>query len=204
MVKVVKEKEPKGGTFSLTTQFLERIYKDTLVLLGESVKVGKTNIPQGLIAQLKFADMLHGGAYAAPINQRPFFMPDPSISPYFAGELRNIPSQGLASYLASFFTGSNAEILAAEIIMDSNVPHVFPKVLSDEAYAKVVILFAQTATTANFLTASTGVRTLIEGASQAFETAKGPGEAQAEREKSMQETLIKNLGEAAAIATEVT
>lgn len=176
MAKEKKDREPSGGsTFKVTAEVLERLYRDTLQVLSLGVKAGSANNIMGVISIDKLADMLHGGAYAVPINELPFFLPDPTKSPYYAGELRNLPSEGLASYLAQFFAGTNAEQNAIEILMDANAPHVFPKILSDQAYARHVILYSQAATSTLFTTVGTGLKTYVESATKALEAVEGKG-----------------------------
>lgn len=170
-----------------------KLYQSTIEILKTGIITGKTNAPLGLIHTLEYADFLHGGAYASPVNKIPFFMVNPSLSPYYAGELRNLPNpNSIGGYLALFFAGTNAEQNAIEVLMDGNVPHVLPKLLSDQAYAQIKILYSQAATTDLFKTASTGVKTLVEGftGGEGFGfLQKGTPEKTSQREARLQQRL---------------
>lgn len=197
MVKL--KEEERGRAFKQGARYLGlgltetiELYEANLHLLESGMSVGKTNAPVGLQAFFEYSDMMHGGAYASPVGKIPFFMADPTKSKWYAGELRNLPQEGLASYLAKFFSGTDSESAATEIIMDGNVPHVFPKFLSDQAYAAVRVSFGQAVTTDLFKTASTGVSTLVEGPSKAYERVK-PKKKPEEEEEGYSEELMQEV-----------
>lgn len=134
----------------ISVDALVEIYNTTIGVLQEGITVGKTNAPLGLMAELAYFDLLHGGAYAAPQQLIPWHMKDRTKSPYYTGELQALP-QGVGA--------DNYN----EIMYDSNVPHVFPKLLSDETFGRIEITFAQAATIDFFKNFSTGVSTMVEG-----------------------------------------
>ena len=152
-----------------TDDFIRRFYSDTFRLVEESISAGKANIYTGYQGMLLLADMLHGGAYAAPVNQRPYFMAIPEMSPYYAGPLVN-DSQGggLAGIFASLGSGQNASDLFKQLLMNANVPHVLPKLISDEAYGQFMILHAQAGTNFVVQGAVTGLKTLVESGKEMF------------------------------------
>jgi hypothetical protein len=146
---------------------LLHIYDTTLEVMREGMAVGKLQTAQGLLHTLNYYDLLHGGAYAAPINARPWYLKNPSQSPYYAGSLQNLIDQTWVSWLAQNTAGTSATQMANEIFTDANVPHVFPKLISDESYAFTRILFAQAATTDLFQKSASGFTTLVEGVGRA-------------------------------------
>ncbi len=158
-----------ASLYGVTVDAVVEIYKATIGTIKQEIDEGATNAPLGLGGQLKMADLLHGGAYAAPINQRPYYLATPNKSPYYAGDLKNLWGTGLAGFLATLGAGLNASNLADEILIDANVPHVFPKFLSDEVYAMIRVGYAQALTTDLFKTASTGVSTLVKSGVDAAE-----------------------------------
>jgi hypothetical protein len=148
------------------------LYNSTMGMLEEGIKKGATNAPLGLVSFLAYVDLLHGGAYAAPINQLPFFLADKTKSKYYAGDLQNLDvAQGLGGFLASLLGGLNAAPLVREVFENANVPHVFPKLLSDETYAILKAIFAWFTTVDAFKTVSTGVSTFVEATGRAVESA---------------------------------
>ena len=159
------------STFQTTNESLVRIYDLTVEMLREGIAKGSTNAPLGLISFMAYADLLHGGAYAAPINELPFFMKDPTRSKWYAGELENVDvPQGLGGWLGSVLGGLNAGPFVQEIVKDSNVPHVFPKLLSDESYAMLKAVFAWFTSTDLLKSAGTGVKTFVEAGKTIAET----------------------------------
>jgi hypothetical protein len=150
---------------------LLNLYNTTMGMLEEGIKKGATNAPLGLISFLTYIDLLHGGAYATPINQRPFYMEDKRKSPYWAGNLQNLDvANGLGGFLASILGGLNAGPIVREVFEDSNVPHVFPKLLSDETYAVLKAIFCWFTTVDAFKTVSTGVSTFVEAVGRTTES----------------------------------
>ncbi|MGH7743902.1 MAG: hypothetical protein ACREQ5_03665 [Candidatus Dormibacteria bacterium] len=179
-----KKDDAKGLTgFEFGAKILEMsvdalvdIYKANLNVTIEGIKAGKTNAPLGLMSELAYFDLLHGGAYAAPVNARPWYLKNPSSSKYFAGDVSaGLYAPGVLGWITGELAGTTAVFQANEILTDANVPHVFPKLLSDEAYAVLKILYNQAATTELFTKASTGVATLVEGITKGAERSKGDG-----------------------------
>jgi hypothetical protein len=167
--------KPSGGpktAIQANTEALLFLYDRTMAILEEGIKKGATNAPLGLISFMAYIDFLHGGAYAAPINEIPFFMKDPSKSKWYAGDLQNTDvAQGLGGFLGSILGGLNAGPLVQEVFADANVPHVFPKLMSDTQYAMFKAIFAWLTTTDLLKSASTGVATFVEATGRAIETA---------------------------------
>jgi hypothetical protein len=174
---MAKKTAPKGITgfefgahvLDVSVNALVKIYETTVSVMVEGIKAGKTNTPLGLIHTLGYYSLLHGGAYAAPINQRPFYLKNPATSPYYSGELQNLVNDSWVAWLANSTAGTSASKMANEILIDANVPHVFPKLLDDETFAQMKILYAQAATTDLFQKSATGVTTLVEGITKGLE-----------------------------------
>lgn len=175
-----------------TVEGIRAIYHDTIHVLEQGIITGKTNAPMGLMSLLVYFALLHGGSYAAPINKIPYYMKDPTKSPYYGGDLDHLPGPGVAGFFATALAGVNASDLAIETITNANVPHVFPKLLDDQTFAITKILYAQAATTDLFKSASTGVKTLVEGVSGGFEPFLEAG-ATRERRKSRDEMFESRL-----------
>jgi hypothetical protein len=154
-------------------QAILALYDRTMSMLEEGIRKGATNAPLGLVSFLAYCDVLHGGAYAVPINLRPYHMPDSAkaSSPFYAGDITNtdVP-QGFGGYLGSILGGLNAGPLCQEVMINANVPHVFPKLLSDETFALVKAIFAWFTTVDAFKTVSTGVSTLVEASGKALKS----------------------------------
>ena len=144
---------------------LVKLYELTIKVLQKGIEVGNTNGAMGLLSLHAYFDLLHGGAYAAPINLLPHFAPDPTQSPYYAGALNpnNLPQQGWFSWLAKEAAGTSAQDMMLEVLLDANVPHVFPKLLSDQAYAQIKLGYAQLLSADIFIKGTTGVTTLVQG-----------------------------------------
>ena len=143
--------------------FIE-IYKKTINILREGISQGKTNVPLSLMSFMLYADLLHGGNYACPINLLPHYIEDKEKSPYYAGKLI-VQGKALFDYLSEFFQGSSAFETILEVLEDANCPHIFPKLLSDPAYAQLKMAFAQSMTSEFWLKGTTGLKTLVEGVS---------------------------------------
>jgi hypothetical protein len=151
------------------------IYKATIEVLHEGISVGKADGPVGLMSFKVFCDLLHGGAYAAPINLLPHYAPDPTQSPYYAGKLQNLIPQTWLSWLAQSTAGESATDMMNEVLEDANVPHVLPKLLSDPAYAQINLAFAQVLSADIFLKGTTGLSTLVEGVGKGVAGIEGTG-----------------------------
>ncbi len=183
-----------------SVQGLIDLYKANLAVVEKGVGTGVSSIPMGMLWTLGYFDVAHGGAYACGINQRPFFLQDPTKSRYYAGELRSITSAGLLGYLSTFFLGTDASTQVAEILMDANCPHIFPKLLSDEAFAKFTIAFNQSATGDLFKSGATSVTTLVEGFSKAAKDVGELAEGYTESQVNAMTSLLKLAGPAIAAA----
>jgi hypothetical protein len=141
--------------------------QQALTIIQKATSGGVANPQLALMGMILEADLLHGGAYAVAVNKRPYFANDPSTSPYYAGDLKNTnQGAGIAGFFASLFSGQNAGELWNQIMTDANVPHVLPKLLSDEAYAEFMIIAAQTSTTELFKSTGTGLKTYVEAAAE--------------------------------------
>ncbi len=202
----MKQADKEGPTQKRATEKkeespLESYYDSTLRTLGKAVDAGSVNSQMGVAAMVLMADILHGGAYAAGVNERPYFLANPKSSIYYAGELEhNKQGEGLAGFFAGIWSGQNAGDLWKQIIEDSNVPHVLPKLISDEAYAEFMIIAAQASSSDLFNSVGTGVKTYVAAAN---ELASGPiGEAvggAARKVGGVVSRRLQNAGTAAAL-----
>jgi hypothetical protein len=160
----------------MNNEAILRLYEDTLSVIEKGINAGKACGPVGLLSLLMYADFLHGGAYAAPINKRPFYMKEPIGSPYFAGDLQNTDaSSGFVGWLLNVLGVTNAGPLNQQILIDANVPHVFPKLLSDEAYAAFTVFFAHLSSQEVMQKAGTNLTTLVEAAGKAEQVGRSTG-----------------------------
>ena len=150
-----------------------RLYEDTLAVIEQGISAGKACGAVGLLSLLIYADFLHGGAYAAPINERPYHMKDPTKSPYYAGDIQMIDAtHGFLGWLIAIFGVLNPGPLVQEIFLDANVPHVFPKLLSDDGYAAFLFVWAHLAGQDVMQKAGTNLTTMVEAGKKVVETAK--------------------------------
>jgi hypothetical protein len=190
---------------------ISALYDRLLDITSMAIKAGEANLPMGLMGMAILEDVGHGGAYAAPLNKRPYFMTDPQNSPYYAGpNIKNITQgAGLGGYFASLFAGQNAGDLFTQVMMDANVPHVLPKLISDEQYAQFWIIYSQLATTDLFQKAGTGLLSLVEGGERVSksitdrmlgEVAAGKTEAETEAIEQKTEEARKKLDATVAAA----
>lgn len=147
---------------------IQWMLSQTLPLVEDGIKAGVANVPVALISINTLNDLMHGGAYSKPINELPYFAPDfntttgsPS-SIYNPGGIQNLYAQGVGGWLAQIASGNNGASLADEVLWNSKVPHVLPKLMSDQAYAMNKLLLAQAATGTLFTQAATGLKTLSE------------------------------------------
>jgi hypothetical protein len=174
--------------FQIAQESLLHLYDTTIGVLNQGIKTGATDQVEGLISFLVYCDILHGGAYTVPINLRPFSINNKSVSPYWAGGdlINKDAQQGLLGWLGSIFGAFNAGPLVQEIFENANVPHVFPKLISDETFALVKTTFAWFTSTDLLKSAGTGVTTFVEAANSIVST-------QAEAAKTLSEAA-KNVG----------
>lgn len=176
----IEKKEPKKTSkraiaparekraFEIANNSLIEIYDTTISMLLEGIRKGATDAPLGLLSLMLYADLLHGGSYTVPIQSRPYYLADPTQSKYYQGKIINTQaSEGFIGWLLGNLGITNPGPLAQEVIIDSNVPHVFPKLISDEAYSYFMTVFGYIASTDIFKSAGTGVNTFVEAAAKA-------------------------------------
>lgn len=152
-------------------QTVFRIADRAFDLLEHSIRAGYANAPEGIIAEWVMTDLLHGGAYARPINELPYFRTDPSSSRWSPGDISNITNfqtaPGWLGDLSGLFIGGGSTLnggeILKEVMLDSNVPHVLPKLVSDQTYGAVMLVVAATVGTDIFKTQAGGLKTLMEG-----------------------------------------
>jgi hypothetical protein len=161
-VKIADKKKDGDGGIGFAA--VEPYYRDALRVLNKAMDGGVANSPMGLFGLFAFYDLYHGGAYAAPINERPFHMGDGGVSSKYAhGDLNNKYTEGLGGVLFQAVGGGNSGAdLANEVLEDANVPHVLPKLISDEAYAQFKYTFAQFSTADLFQNVGTGLRVYVQ------------------------------------------
>ncbi len=171
-------------TVRKTGSLLESVNKDMLHimdsilhLLESTISAGKLNPAQALLGMKLIADILHGGAYTQSISLRPFNMENPKLSPYYANSRVPLkymyPVQGSTEsanpiewFLRLFDSASTiagAQLVVAEIYANADVPHVFPKLISDETFADINVLIAYLAQTELVKNKALGVKTFVEG-----------------------------------------
>lgn len=114
------EKEPAGpkDTLDFVSEMSERaveIYEATLALLEQGIKAGKNNPMLGYMSLLVYADLLHGGAYTSDIKNQPY---------YNQNEFRE--------FIDSLTLPGGATEAQKEILFNSRLGHVFPKLISDQ------------------------------------------------------------------------
>jgi hypothetical protein len=160
-------------------------FQTALHMLEETLRAGKLNPAQGLLGMMMIADLFHGGAYTVPINERPALVGN--NSPYWGGKLVGAadfyPIPGVTFNFFSIFNWgdfANAQItvdqahaetamgqaIAQEVYLNGNVPHKFPKIISDEVYAKILVMAQYMSHSALVLTNATGVKTFVEAESK--------------------------------------
>src|SRR5271157_983364 len=159
------------SAFAISSAGILHVYDQIIDTLQLGIKAGNVDVPEGVLSLIMFADLLHGGAYAVGIDQRPHHMADPTSSQYYVnGLIQSDASQGFLGWLASVLGITNVGPYVQEIFEDANVPHVFPKMLSDDAYATILTLAAHSANTEIFKTLGTGITTYVEAAKQTVQT----------------------------------
>lgn len=169
---VERAKPPRDQNRKDTLDFLEgmsekavEIYEDTLSVLEEGIRAGKNNPMLGYMSILVYADLLHGGAYSVPLTQQPYYTEDrpfsitiPPASGIGPPETRQIgfPAQATEAQM--------------EIIANADVPHVFPKLITDQTafvlkdYTDRIFAVDFTGKIVGITSlATTNLRTLVEG-----------------------------------------
>lgn len=146
-------------------------YDKAINVTNEMMKGGKANTALSYFGVLYYGDLLHGGAYLCPINERPYFKGQiqggkflPGGTPYDPPDIQNLPSQGLLDWIGGLFAGSAGKpsALYDEVLVNANCPHVFPKLLSDESWGLTKLSLAYLGGTEFLKSAGTGINTLVE------------------------------------------
>jgi hypothetical protein len=153
---------------------LKDIYKDTIDVAKRMMQAGAANGALAWFGAGIYADLLHGGAYSCAMTERPYYFGGinpqstwtPTTSKYDPGPI-SLPSQGLLPWLGSLFIGPGGSPaqLFDEVIVDANCPHIFPKLLSDEAYALIKVGQSYALDKDIFTTGVTGLTTLVNAES---------------------------------------
>lgn len=148
--------------------FLE-VFADTIGVLGEGIKAGKTNIPLGLLAYQNYCDLLHGGAYTTPVDQLTYYNTDVQAALAWGGELnaQRFLTGSITVKLANGRTVTlpgGAKPEQVEIILNSagGAKHRFPKLLSDQAYYLTKEWISLYMTSGLVTQTTTNVATLVE------------------------------------------
>lgn len=162
-----------ASIFQTANEGILHLFDTAVSILNQGIAKGSVDMPLGILSLMLYADLLHGGAYTVPINQLPYHMLDPTTSPYYAGQIKNTgASEGLLGWLINVLGVTNAGPAVTELFDDGNVPHVLPKLISDQTFACFQILVASIGTTDIFKSAGTGVVTYVEAAHRAAEIPK--------------------------------
>ena len=162
----VRTKEQEG-------KLISAMYDRSTRLLLQLAESGVSHPGLGFVGSLGLFELMHGGAYAAPVNQLPYFAENPESSPYWAGDLQNVNVGGLFDDLFKLFGGSpNAAELYKEMVTDANVPHVLPKLISDETYALFLQTYVKFTSGELFGVVGTGVQTWVGAATDIIGTGK--------------------------------
>jgi hypothetical protein len=145
-----REKKEKETLIKSVNADIVALYSRTLDTLDQIMANAKINPGQGYLATMIFANLLNGGAYVGPTSDRPFLVGKQSKYYVDIGVqlTEEFPISGLNFFdlIGSLFAivqGANesqiGKAIATEIYMNANVPRKFPKLLSDEAYAKIIV-----------------------------------------------------------------
>ncbi len=168
------------------TDALLDLYEKTITVLYKGIESGKTNAPLGLLSFEAFIDLLHGGAYNRRIQELPYYTP--LVQNQLSGDvwtsilnaIGQITGFILSSPLIiSLPDGSEialpkgAKPEQVEAIIDSNIPHRFPKLLSDQAFFVMKEWISIFFTVEGFRGVTTGLNTLVEGFSEVSDTKEG-------------------------------
>ena len=156
---------PRLRTKEQEGRLISSMYDRSTRLLLQLTESGVSHPGLGFVGAWGLFDLMHGGAYAVPANQLPYFAKNPSTSKYWAGDLNNVTEGGIFDAIAGFFGGHpDASDLWTEIMMDANVPHVLPKLISDEAYALMAQTYVKFVTGELFGLVGTGLQTWVGAA----------------------------------------
>jgi hypothetical protein len=146
-----RAKTPKGtSTLESVNKDILTMFQTTIHMLEQTIMTAKINPAQGILGMMMIADLLHGGAYTVPNVERPYLVGKRSI---YYGDIPNPASEvypwsgfnwldPLGSIGALFQAGAETNFgitITAEVYMNANVPHKFPKLLSDETFAKIMV-----------------------------------------------------------------
>lgn len=165
----------KAGTraFEIANQTLLEMFNSSISLLTQMLNTGKVNPLQGLLATICVADLLHGGAIVCSNTERPY-LAGPGAK--YAGttgvgatDFYPIPGINILDIVGSLLgiEGAAAENLVgqaitAEVYLNANCPHRFPKLLSDEAYAKILVMADFMSHAQMMQTEALGIKTFVE------------------------------------------
>ena len=132
-----------------TEDALVTIYQSTIQVLYEGIRAGKTCPMMGMLSLEMFAGLLHGGAYKGSIKNMP----------YYAMSQQDFETQNKVKL------PDGAEPEQLEALMNSEVPHVFPKLLADQDYFLFKEYVKKFFTVENVgQLATSNLKTLVEGA----------------------------------------
>lgn len=156
-----------------TTKALLHMFDKAMDLLTATVNAGKINPSQGLLGMIMVADLMHGGAYVGPAADRPSLggVASKYYQPISITQTELFPISGLnildpigtfLTWLGEASTTKYGQAITAEVYLNANVPHKFPKLLSDEAYAKILVTCAYLTHTDVVTKTATGIKTLVE------------------------------------------
>lgn len=121
---------------------VKEIYLKALDVLNNSISQTKAYPMVGQIGAQNLADLLHGGAYRADVWDLPYYQPSVQQQLTFATNPIGEIILGVigTSYPITLPNGKviqlpgGAKPEQVEVIVNSSVPHVLPKLLSDQQY----------------------------------------------------------------------
>jgi len=142
----------------------------TFDVIKAGVRGGQASHHLALLHSLLFADLLHGGAYKAPIRTLPYYQPGnwvnaAGIALTWSGDKSNLP--------LIFPVG--AAIEDQEAIINGDVPHVLPKLIKDITWGTVHGWVNKFNTIEAIGNAATAVSTIVETVEGAVQTAATGG-----------------------------
>lgn len=171
------------------SSFAEKLLDSYVGTVRENIRTGGVNGAQGLIGEMIWADLLHGGAYRwdYPVGRLPYynqnvvgalsFTTNPIVGAVYsvlgATSTFTIPD-GYPGAGVTVTMPSGASTLQLEVLSDGYVPHILPKLLSDQTYIQVMERCGQLLNIAEFNTLGTGVQTWVEAATEAAGAVTGP------------------------------
>jgi hypothetical protein len=202
-----RAKTPKAvSTLQSVNKDIVTLFQTTVHMLEETLRAGKLNPAQGLLGMVMVADLLHGGAYTVPNNERPALVGDGS--PYWGGDkilavdFYPVAGFNIFDIFTSLFSAGEAVLesgvgnaIAKEVYLNANVPHVFPKLLSDEGYAKILVMSMYLSHSELVLKNALGVKTFVEGEATLITAEAGAVEKVASAVKQLT-PLLSTLAEA--------